>query len=263
MWNKVVARTISLCILGASVVGLGCGNRINAERQPAPAEIAVERRTGAEKPQPSDGADTERGSAGAESQRASGQGEPDRSAGASRQETKDLTERATLEMKTPQGMIVRLPADHDPWADAVVSYKHGDPAPKKNKNPWAAVGKPAGHSVALGNGGTLVVEFIDNVLVDGPGDDLVIFEVGKAIEPTHVWISENGTDWIDVGRVHGGKSTVDIGPLVKAGQRFRFVKLRDAKAGRSSGSATAGADINGVGALHSLPVPGAPSRQQI
>ena len=140
------------------------------------------------------------------------------------------------ELRTPQGLLVRLPAEHDPWADAVVSFVHGKPTPKKNKNPWGAVGRPAGHSVALGHGGTLVLEFIDNVLVDGPGPDLVIFEVGKAIEPTLVAISENGTEWLKIGRAGGSKSTIDIGPFVKPGQRFRFVRLSDAESGKSKGS---------------------------
>jgi hypothetical protein len=167
------------------------------------------------------------------------------------------------ELKTPQGLLVRLPAEHDPWADAVVSFKRGKPAPKKNKNPWAAVGKPAGRSFALGHGGSLVLQFVDNVLVDGPGPDLVIFEVGKAVEPTRIAISENGTEWLKAGRAGGSKSTVDIAPFVRPGQRFRFVRLTDAKSGKSKGSAFPGADINGVGALNSLPVPDAPSRKVI
>lgn len=107
-----------------------------------------------------------------------------------RDEKRQAKEIVMQEYKTPQGMIVKLNADHDPWADAVVSFNRGKPAPKKNENPWNAIGKPKGHSVALGHGGTLVVKFIDNVLIDGPGDDLVIFEAGKAIEPTGVAISE-------------------------------------------------------------------------
>lgn len=180
-----------------------------------------------------------------------------------REPTKIGKEPERREYRTPQGLMVRLPAQHDPWADAVVSFKRGKPAPKKNKNPWNAVGKPAGHSYAMGHGGDLVLEFIDNVLVDGPGDDLVIFEGGKAVEPTHLWISENGTNWIDVGRVAGSKSTMDIGPFAKPGQSFRFVRLKDARSGKSKGSDFPGADINAVGALNSLPVPGAPSRQEI
>ena len=150
------------------------------------------------------------------------------------------------QFKTPQGVIVELAIEHNPWADAVVSFKPGNPGPTRSKNPWGAVGQPNYQGVddgpgektyvALGHGGELVLEFIDNVLVDGPGPDLVIFEIGGAVEPTDVAISEDGKQWIAVGRAGGSKSMLDIGPFVKPGQRFRFVHLTDAKAGLSNNS---------------------------
>jgi hypothetical protein len=169
-----------------------------------------------------------------------------------------------LEVKTPQGHRVKVAAKHDPWADAVVSFKPGNPGPRRSKDPRAALGKPDYKGtddaadektfVALGHGGELVLEFRDNVLIDGPGPDLVIFEIGPAVEPVDVAISEDGKKWINVGRAEGAKSTLDIGPYVRPGQRFRFVKLTDAKAGLSNDSDWPGADIDAVGAINSLPV---------
>jgi hypothetical protein len=158
-----------------------------------------------------------------------------------------------VEVVTTQGHRFQVAAEHDPWADEMVSYKPGRPAPRGNKDPREAIGKPDGKNVALGHGGELVLEFRDNVLVDGPQDDLVVFEVGGAVEPTAIAISEDGKLWIDVGRTKGGKSSVDVGPFVKPGQLFRFVKVTDAKAGGSNGSQWPGADIEAVGALNSLP----------
>jgi len=249
---------LSVC-LTASLAGFGCGEAKKAEqpqdgnhtivahddraRERKPAEIPEERN---------------------HVLKSDGTGETTKS-GKSQKPPEETMPKQNLmqELKTPQGLLVRLSAEHDPWADAVVSFEHGKSTPKKNKNPWGAVGKPAGHSFALGHGGTLVLEFIDNVLVDGPGADLVIFEVGNAVEPTLVAISETGKDWIKIGRAGGSKSTIDIGPFVKPGQRFRFVRLKDAEAGKSKGSPFPGADINGVGALNSQPVLGAPSRKEI
>ncbi len=169
-----------------------------------------------------------------------------------------------LEVTTTQGQKVMVAAEHDPWADAVVSFKPGDPAPRRSTDPKAALRKPDYKGtddaadektyVALGHGGELVVQFVDNVLVDGPGDDLVVFEIGPAVEPMDVAISEDGKKWIEVGRLAGGKSSVDIGPFVKTGQRFRFVRITDAKAGLSNNSEWPGADIDAVGAINSLPV---------
>jgi hypothetical protein len=168
-----------------------------------------------------------------------------------------------VEVVTTQGHRFQVAAEHDPWADAVVSYKPGNPAPQRSRDPRSAVGKPdykgtddaedEKRYVALGHGGELVLEFRDNVLVDGPGDDLVIFEIGESVEPTVIAISSDAKHWIEVGQTKGGKSSVDIRPFVKPGQRFRFVRVTDAKAGLSNHTYWPGADIDAVGALHSLP----------
>lgn len=179
----------------------------------------------------------------------------------------------TQQFTTSQGQSVQLPLNHDPWTDAVVSFTDGMPTATSATNPWGVVGKPDYRGKddaedeeayrALGHGGTLVLEFIDNVLVDGPGPDLVIFEIGPAVEPTDVEISEDGQTWVKVGQAGGSKSTLDISQFVKPVQRFRFVKLTDAKAGLSSGTQWPGADIDAVGALNSRPVDGAPTRAEI
>lgn len=182
--------------------------------------------------------------------------------------------RQRKEMKTPQGLVVEMPVLHDCWADRMVAHRFGDPAPKISRNPWRCLGAPdykpddplavrdATH-LSLGHGGEVIVEFVDNVLIDAEGDDLVIFEVGPAVEPTNVWISEDGMKWIEIGAASGAKSTLDIAKFVRPEQKYRFVKLIDAKGGRSNDSEQAGADIDAVGAINSLPVAGAPSRAVI
>lgn len=173
---------------------------------------------------------------------------------------KDDKRNFILEFRTDQGQRVYLTSQHDPWADRVVRYKAGKPAPKQNRDPAASLGKPGRNaksnhnSVALGHGGVLVVEFVDNALVDGPGDDLVIFEVGKAIEPMKVAISTDGQTWIHLKRAPGAKSTLDIGPFVQPDQQFRFVKITDGRSKRSNGSKVPGADVDAVGAINSVPV---------
>lgn len=179
----------------------------------------------------------------------------------------------TIRVETPQGLLVELPGDHDPWADRVVSFKMGNPAAKICKNPQTTIGKPdyslkrQGQTcLSMGHKGELVLEFVDNRLVDGPGDDLVVFEVGPVVEPMDVAISVDGKDWISVGRLKGAKCTVDIGPYLPTHQRyrdrpapdrplFRFVKITDAGAGLSNKSDKAGADIDAVGALNSVAAP--------
>jgi hypothetical protein len=174
---------------------------------------------------------------------------------------------------TPQGGTVKVRADHDPWADNVISFTPGKPMSRASPDPSKTLGKPdfvAGKRqtntfLSMGHGGELVLEFADNRLVDGAGDDLVVFEIGTAIEPVDIAISTDGKVWIEVGHLKGAKCTADIGPAVRKAQadrvlvetrpEFRFVKVRDAKAGKSNNSSQQGADIDAVGALNSIPVP--------
>jgi hypothetical protein len=171
-----------------------------------------------------------------------------------------------VEATTTQGSKVVFPSGDISWADAVVSFTPGDPAPKRSRDPNAALGEPDYQGtddaadeatyVSLGHGGELVLELTDNVLIDGEGPDLAIFEIGPEVEPILITISEDGQNsMVDVGRVEGSTCSVDIAPFVKTGQRFRFIKLTDAKAGKSNDSEWPGADINAVGAISTLPVP--------
>ncbi len=175
------------------------------------------------------------------------------------------TEVVPIEATTTQGSKFLFPDGEISWADAVTSFTPGDPAAGRSRDPSAALGVPDYQGtddaqdeatyVSLGHGGELVLEFTDNVLVDGEGADLAIFEIGPEVEPMLVAISEDGQNWVDVGRVEGATCSVDVAPFVGAGQRFRFVKLTDAKAGKSNDSEWPGADVNAVGAIHTLPTP--------
>jgi OOP family OmpA-OmpF porin len=169
-----------------------------------------------------------------------------------------------IEATTTQGSKVVLPSGEISWADAVVSFTPGEPAATRSRDPNAALGKPDYQGtddakdeatyVSLGHGGELVLELMDNVLVDGEGPDLAIFEIGPEVEPILVAISEDGKNWIDVGRVEGATCDVDIASFVEPEQRFRFVRLTDAKAGKSNDSDWPGADVNAVGAINTLPI---------
>ena len=69
---------------------------------------------------------------------------------------------------------------------------------------------PSPANVVLGCAGTLVVRFVDNVLLDVAGPDLYVFEVGPAIEPMRLAISPDGTAWTEVGDIRGGTAEIDI-----------------------------------------------------
>jgi len=154
------------------------------------------------------------------------------------------------------GGTVFFPAGDISFADKVVSFKKGDPsAAEKDSNPEEAVGIPNydtendSRYVSLGCGGTLVLAFEDNAVIDIPGPDLYVFEVGSDIEPTSLSLSKDGENWLEIGRISGGKAEIDIAPYVTPQDSFRYVKLTDLKT--ACGSSWPGSDIDAVGAIGS------------
>ncbi len=99
----------------------------------------------------------------------------------------------------------------DPYADAVTVFTPGTGA---GGDPGVVLGPPHGLGLflggrdvlSLGEGGSIEVEFIDNVTVDGPGVDFTVFEnpfltlvLGFAgepfAEPGRVSVSQDGVTW--------------------------------------------------------------------
>jgi OmpA-OmpF porin, OOP family len=157
-----------------------------------------------------------------------------------------------------QGNKVYLPCGKLAFADKVVTNSFGSPVPSdpKSKNTSSALGEPDYTNnnqnstlsvyahLTLGCGGSVVLEFTAVRLVDIEGPDLYVFECGPAVEPTQLEISKDGKNWVNIGRISGGKASVDISSFVAPGDQFRFVKLTDLKSNCSG--ATPGADIDAV-----------------
>jgi hypothetical protein len=166
---------------------------------------------------------------------------------------------------------VEFPLGAASFADRVVSFQL---APSgvlpPYDDPQQALGTPnfvtisEGTFVSLGDapeetvGGALVLEFVDNRLVDGEGNDLYIFEVGPTIEPTEVAVSVDGVTWFELGVAKGNKGELDLAtaPGVPLDAEFRFVRLRTAAGNASGGSPFAGPDIDAVGTIGVKKAPG-------
>lgn len=167
---------------------------------------------------------------------------------------------------TDRGSEVCFPLGVRSFADAVTSFEIGNPASKFSSANIAAktLGEPnydkreadkpesPQNYLTLGCGGTLTLQFHDNALIDVPGPDLYVFEIGGHVEATHLAISADGKDWTDVGTVKGGLAAVDIGGASLPGRAYRFVRLQDA--GEHCESRWPGADIDAVGAIGSVAV---------
>lgn len=166
----------------------------------------------------------------------------------------EFADTAGMEVKDYKGNKIYLPCGNFAFADRVADFKIGQPAPVSSaRNPREALGrnnydeaKDTGY-VTLGCGGSLTLEFANVFLVDRPGVDLHVFEVGPAVEPTRLEISTDGIHWVDIGRVSGGKASVDINAYVNPEDRFRFARLTDLKQG--CGGDWPGADIDAIAAI--------------
>lgn len=147
-----------------------------------------------------------------------------------------------------------LPLGAASFADEVVSFAPGerpsegvfaDPAYALGEPDYVATSKPG--FLSLGCNGTLVLRFTDNRVVDAPGPDLFVFEVGPMVEPTALAVSVDGEDWIEVGRIEGARADIDIAPHVAAGEAFAYVRLTNASP--QCGGRHSGADIDAVAAV--------------
>jgi len=147
------------------------------------------------------------------------------------------------------------------FADSIVFYDPGamgegtgdEPAPEFQK-PELALGVPDYDSlkdtgyVSLGKGGTLVLKFTDNVLIDGPGSDLHIFLADT--EDVFVWISKEGYVFIPVGKASRNNASIDIHAYAEPGAVYSYVKLRDDPDQGEEKGPSPGADIDAVGAIN-------------
>lgn len=153
---------------------------------------------------------------------------------------------------------IYLPLGKISFADKLVSFKVGNPAPiKKYRDSIQCLHEPNYKSyripnfVSLGCGGVLTVEFTDNGFMNLPGDDLYIFEVGPSREAAKVEISENGIDWVYAGKIAGGKSSIDLSDEgINKETVFYFLRIIDLK--ELCRSISAGADIDAIGAINSV-----------
>ena len=192
------------------------------------------------------------------------------------------------------------PAQPDAFADRVVEFRKGDGGGKGEKQlPGIVLGAPKGGGklasgrdvLSLGFGGSIVLEFVDNEVFDGEGDDFLVFENPFLAAPGNdinngffelgkVEVSDDGEVWkefpFDSGTKQGcaGWHPVlshpdmpEISPTdpKQAGgdgfdlktvglERMRFIRITDLNnAGGADNSA--GFDLDGVAAVHSRPRP--------
>jgi len=159
---------------------------------------------------------------------------------------------------------VEFPEGTVSFADLIVSYSPSVPGPiEPLRGADNALGVPDYASgncatqadctfVTLGDGGSLIARFIDNVLT-GSGSaalDLWIFEIGPDVEDMFVDVSTNGIDWISVGSVGGATAGVDLDSFgFGVDAAFSYVRLTDDTNQDQQVGDSAGADVDAIGAI--------------
>ncbi|MFC2079019.1 VWA domain-containing protein [Candidatus Bipolaricaulota bacterium] len=161
---------------------------------------------------------------------------------------------------------ITFPHGDAAFADRVVDYLAASCVRDAYDDPEEALGPPDAYcdgckacsgcdtnAVSLGfrlsvidNRGYLVLEFVDNVLMDVPGDDLFIYNTNQ--NPARVEISSDGYSFIFVGEILGYPGAIDIAPYVSTSDTFRFVRLSDVPADEDDKECP-GPSIDAVGAM--------------
>lgn len=157
-----------------------------------------------------------------------------------------------------QGGEITLPSGEISFVDRIVVFEEGSPhaIPEAARQPNYLLGPPEitelnrVGAIILGCRGSITAEFTDNALIDVEGADIHIWEVGEAIEPMTLAISQDGMNWIEIGLVSGSTASVDISEQAEPGATYRFIRLTDVEC-LGPDSATPGADVDAVAAVGS------------
>ncbi|MBN1779797.1 hypothetical protein JW948_01605 [bacterium] len=148
------------------------------------------------------------------------------------------------------------------FADSVMLYDPGAPGADtgdepdpRYRNPAFCTGPPDCGSgedrfTALGNGGTLILEFMDNVFFNGPGPDLYFWMPDSLVEEVMVWISQDGIVYRRAGSVSAAFPALDLSAVAEPGAFYHILKIRDDPYQDGTEDRARGADIDAVGAVH-------------
>ena len=143
---------------------------------------------------------------------------------------------------------VEFPSGDASFADRVVALE-SDNGLTIAEDGGRVLGPPDDHTLELGDGGRLVVEFVDNVLTVSGDDqaDLAIFGTSQSLVPINVAVSSDGVLWLPLGMVDGGGERgvqIDLDAVdIENDSGFRFVEIVDIADDASS------AEIDAVGAI--------------
>jgi hypothetical protein len=132
--------------------------------------------------------------------------------------------------------------------------------PPASGDAFKALGPPGGKPVPLGLGGQITLEFVNTVIIDGPGDDLQInaFSPGSGSQEldnrAEVLVSADGVSFVSLGAIGPGGPSFSKDLSGTGLTQIRFVRIVDSGRCCLSGNPRGGGDgfnVESVEALHS------------
>jgi hypothetical protein len=141
----------------------------------------------------------------------------------------------------------------DPYIDEVVSFTPGDPVNRNLGDTSAVLGPPDFNTDALtgflnlGVGGIIVVKFVDNLAVDGAGNDIEVYGDPMNDEEWIVEASADCSSYKSFGQV-GERASLDLATVGLASARC--IRITD-KGGGGAGATSPGTELDAIEALHS------------
>ncbi len=172
--------------------------------------------------------------------------------------TISLRQPPTISTPSPAPISGGVPATSAPpkvgdaYADRVASFKPGNPTSARFNDPEATLGRPDFNEAALsgfltlGVGGSITVEFVDNIAVDGPGPDIEIYGDPNDDE---MWIGEVSADCVNFKSFGKVRERAKLDLATVGLTSARCVRLTDD--GDPAGGASPGAELDAIVALNS------------
>ncbi|WP_339949436.1 calcium-binding protein [uncultured Albimonas sp.] len=107
------------------------------------------------------------------------------------------------------------PIDDEPYGGDYDGFSGTYPVPIELTAALGADPGPVVDFVSLPTGSHITVGFLDEVVIDGAGDDIFVTEVANNSEAAEVFVSSNGVDFVLLGEAGGGTTAsfdlADIG----------------------------------------------------
>ena len=160
-----------------------------------------------------------------------------------------------------------LPMGEICFADSVLFYDPGKPGlntggepDSRFTDPELCLGPPSENTtgfVSLGSGGTLVLQFNNNVVYDGPGPDLYFWIPDSVPEEATVWISRDGVVFLHAGQISSESPFLDLAGVAVPGEFYTQLKIRDDSADAVR-KGSLGIDLDAVASINNaiiIPIP--------